>query len=283
MSSTTMMPRIRRLSGFANRRSSMSSFVTIAEDEMPTAPAITSASGVPHPSAKPERQAAADVQQQVHRADPEQLAPARDEVVEARTRDPGGTAAGSGRARPAARGRAGSLTRATPGVFGPKMTPAAMKNGIVGRPMRRPSAGEQPAARNAPPTATSVSPMVSRRTTWRRNAARSSRRPITTSRSPAGARSVGSGATIGTSSRQDGGDGHLRLTADLEFRDRLAGAGRVVVERDPVDEQTADHRLDLFDDGRLEVRAAEDGAERAGLRVGERRPTPAARRRRRAM
>ena len=44
MSSTTMMPRISRLSGLASRRSSMSSLVTIADDEMPTAPAMTSAS-----------------------------------------------------------------------------------------------------------------------------------------------------------------------------------------------------------------------------------------------
>ena len=55
MSSTTMIPRIIRLSGLASRRSSVSSFVTMADDEMPTAPAITNASAVPQPRDRPNR------------------------------------------------------------------------------------------------------------------------------------------------------------------------------------------------------------------------------------
>ncbi len=52
-SSTTTMPRIRRVSRLVSRCISTRILVTIADDEMPTAPASTSASGVPHPSAKP--------------------------------------------------------------------------------------------------------------------------------------------------------------------------------------------------------------------------------------
>ena len=48
-----MMPRISLVSGLARRRSSTSSFVTMALDEMPVAPAMTKASFVPQPSAKP--------------------------------------------------------------------------------------------------------------------------------------------------------------------------------------------------------------------------------------
>ena len=47
-------------------------------------------------------------------------------------------------------------------------------------------------------------------------------------------------------------------------------AGRALGQRDPVDEEVADDGLDLLDHRRLEVGAAEDRAEGAGLRVGER-------------
>jgi hypothetical protein len=53
MSSTTMMPRISRLSALARRRSSTRSLVTMAEEEIPTAPAMTRASLVPQPRAAP--------------------------------------------------------------------------------------------------------------------------------------------------------------------------------------------------------------------------------------
>jgi hypothetical protein len=52
-SSTTMMPRIRRVSELARRRSSINSLVAMADDEIPTMPAMTSASRLPHPRAKP--------------------------------------------------------------------------------------------------------------------------------------------------------------------------------------------------------------------------------------
>ena len=47
------MPRISRVSGLASRRSSTSSLVTMADDEMPVAPAMISASFAPQPIAKP--------------------------------------------------------------------------------------------------------------------------------------------------------------------------------------------------------------------------------------
>ncbi len=53
MSSTTMMPRIGRVSGLPMRPRSTRIFVTIADEEMPRTPARTSASDVPQPSAKP--------------------------------------------------------------------------------------------------------------------------------------------------------------------------------------------------------------------------------------
>ena len=49
-SSSTMIPRISRVSGLPRRRSSTRSFVTMALDEMPVAPAMTSASLLPTPT-----------------------------------------------------------------------------------------------------------------------------------------------------------------------------------------------------------------------------------------
>jgi hypothetical protein len=48
-----VIPRIILVSRLASRRSSTTSFVTIADDEIPTAPPITSASRDPHPSENP--------------------------------------------------------------------------------------------------------------------------------------------------------------------------------------------------------------------------------------
>ena len=58
-SSTTTMPRIRRVSRLVRRRISTRILVTIADDEMPTRPASTSASRVPQPSANPNASPAA--------------------------------------------------------------------------------------------------------------------------------------------------------------------------------------------------------------------------------
>jgi len=53
MSPTTVTPRIIGVSVLARRRSSMSSFVMIALEEVPVIPAITSASRAPHPTMSP--------------------------------------------------------------------------------------------------------------------------------------------------------------------------------------------------------------------------------------
>ncbi|OUE31022.1 hypothetical protein BFL35_07180 [Clavibacter michiganensis] len=53
MSSTTVTPRIMGVSSFASRFSSMRSFVTMALEEVAVIPAMTSASRVPQPRAKP--------------------------------------------------------------------------------------------------------------------------------------------------------------------------------------------------------------------------------------
>src|SRR5215204_2662802 len=82
MSSTTMMPRISRLSGLASRRSSTRSLVTIADDEMPTAPATTRASPVPRTSANPNASPPPTLSSQVDRPGREELVPAAHEVVE---------------------------------------------------------------------------------------------------------------------------------------------------------------------------------------------------------
>ena len=96
--------------------------------------------------------------------------------------------------------RAGSSTSAMPGVFGPKMTPASMKNGIVGSPTVRPSRARTPAARNAPPRATSWSPTSAHHVVHERAQvllAADHDEPI------AGAQHfVGSGATIGSDPRR---------------------------------------------------------------------------------
>ncbi len=52
-SSMTVTPRIIGVSSFASRRSSMSSFVTIALDEVAVMPAMMRASRVPQPSENP--------------------------------------------------------------------------------------------------------------------------------------------------------------------------------------------------------------------------------------
>ena len=56
--------------------------MTIADDEMPTAPAITSASRLPQPSAKPNADAGGDVEAEVDRSGEGQAAPARRELAE---------------------------------------------------------------------------------------------------------------------------------------------------------------------------------------------------------
>ena len=107
-------------------------------------------------------------------------------------------------------------------------------------------------------------------TTWRTKPRRSSCRPTTTSRSPACSTSIGSGATIGSEPR--------RIAATVIFvRRRISRSamlrptpGESSCERDPVDQQVADDGFDVLDDRGLEVRAREHGAQRAGLRVGER-------------
>ena len=71
-----MIPRISRVSGLPRRRSSTSSFVTMALDEMPVAPAMTSASLVPQPEREAEGQPGAHVEDEVEAGRGEQQATA---------------------------------------------------------------------------------------------------------------------------------------------------------------------------------------------------------------
>jgi hypothetical protein len=68
---------------------------------------------------------------------------------------------------------------------------------------------------------------------------------------------------------EDGDDRHAGPPADLQPGDRLARAPGAGFEGDPVDQQPADDRLDLLGDRRLEVGAAQDRPEGAGLEVGQ--------------
>ena len=107
-----------------------------------------------------------------------------------------------------------------PGVFGPKMMPASMKNGIVGSPMRRPSRARTPGgeerAAERDELVTHVTP-----TTWRTNA-RQVLLSADDDESIAGPQHLG---RFGRDDRlgvaQDRGDGHLRAAPDLELGDRL--------------------------------------------------------------
>src|SRR4029453_9201743 len=268
MSSTTMIPRIRRLSGLARRRSSTSSLVAIADDEMPTAPAMTNASRVPHPSAKPSASPPPTLS-------PRKTAPAASSLRPPPMRSSSENSSprwNSSRPSPSAASSSrssGSSTSTTPGVPGPNRMPATMKNGMVGSPMRRPRRASSPAARKAPPTATSVSP-----TGRSDNVLGEGGEVLTTPdhhQAIAGAQPLGG---LGGDDRAGvachGRHGHPRAAADLQLGDAPIGAGRIGAKRHPVDEDVTDHGLHLLDHGRREVGAAQHGAEGPGLAVGER-------------
>src|ERR671910_138826 len=167
----------------------------------------------------------------------------------------------------------GCSTRTMPGVAGPNTMPASMKNGIVGSPIFRPNRASRPAARNAPPTATSVSP------TGRPDHVTGERGqvlgPATDPEPVSGPQHLGGhGRDDRASVAGHGHDRHARAAPDLELGDAAVGTGRVGPQRHPVDEDVADHGIHLVDHGGREVGAAQHGAQRACLAVGqgERRP-----------
>ena len=292
-----MMPRIRPVSGLASRRSSTSSLVTIADDEMPTMPAITSVSRPPQPSAKPEARPEADVEHQVDAAGQQQLAPAGDQVVERRTPGPGGTAAGRARGWPAGRGRPGRSTSTGPGVCGPGEDAGGHEQGD-GRQAEAPAgAGQErrppgrrrrgrPAPAHLDAAASSPSAGAGHPATWLTKPARSSGRPMTTSRSPGVEHLGGLGRRRSTVvAPQDGDDGHAGVAGGPRGRRSSwptpGESVRMVTQSMSRPPTTAS--ICAGDRG-LEVGAGEDGAEPAGLVVGEgddRRRRATGRRRRR--
>ena len=190
MSSTTMIPRISRLSGLASRRSSIEQLgddgrrrdADRAGDDQRLAPCPSrgrSRTASPPPTLSSE----------VDGADAEQLPPPA-------TRSPSENSRprwNSSRIRPSVASSSrssGCSTRRARACWGRSRMPAAMKSGMVGRPMRRPTGPgpRRPAtprrgrrARHPPPSSDDVA----------EEAGRSSCRPTTTSgRRPAAPRSA---------------------------------------------------------------------------------------------
>ena len=95
-----------------------------------------------------------------------------------------------------------------------------MKNGIVGRPMRRPTRARSPAARNAPPSATSAFSIRSPTTGEERDEV------LGTADDDEAIAGLGALCRIGRDDRrvapQDRGDRHARAAADLEVGDGAA-------------------------------------------------------------
>ena len=119
------------------------SLVTIAVDDVPIIPAMTKISRVPQPSAQPSTRPAPKLSAMYEPpAQSRRRPPPRSSLMENSI-----PRWNSSRTSPSIASRwisSGSSSTTMPGVCGPKTIPATMKNGIVGRPRRRPSASEQP-------------------------------------------------------------------------------------------------------------------------------------------
>ena len=210
-----MIPRMSGVSRFPSRRSSVSSLVTIAEDEIATAPPTTSASRSPRPNARPERDAG-QPRSAARNTEPTIASAGRPRGGRAqRTRARGGTAASRARTWRAARGRPASRPKQIPGVCGPNAIPARTKSGIVGSSSPPPEPAEHAGEQRAPRRVRQR--RLHQPTTSARGPARSSGRPITMIRSPGSSRSCGSGAIDRLRPRaHERDDGHPRAVPDLQ-------------------------------------------------------------------
>ncbi len=237
-----MMPRMSRVSPLASRFSSTSSLVTIADDEMPTAPTMTKASRLPQPSAKPKASPAPTFEREVDASREDELAASFDELVD------------------------GELEPEVEEQEDEAEGGDELEVGGIGDEVESGSVGPEDDARDHEQRDRGQADTAGRRGRGRRRRAtkRRARRgfpwrqPITRSRKrgqvfgAAGHDELVSGANglvgfrrdhRGVVRADDRDDRHPRAATDLELRDRAFGRGRVRSHRRPVDEQATDRRL----------------------------------------
>ncbi len=248
-----MIPRISGVSRLPSRRSSVSSLVTIAELEIATAPAMTSASRSPHPNAKPSTTPASTFS-------PRNTTPAvasrrppasRSRTENSRPRWKSSITSPNVASSPSS---SGESTSEIPGVCGPERDAGEHEE----RDRREPDAAAEPAeqAGEEQRPAERDQRRFHQPATSATSPGRSSGRPITMIRSPALEPLVRLGRDDRLRARpHERDDRHPGPPPDLQLRDRAARRGRAVAQRHPVDEEPVDDRLDLLERRRLVERA----------------------------
>src|SRR6266498_1578036 len=163
---------------------------------------------------------------------------------------------------------AGFSTSTSPGVWGPVMMPAAMKNGMVASPLacRAWPAAPLPRRRLRERRArwTSPSPGHQVDESGEVRVAAHHYKPVARLQ-----HLVGVWGGHGLLAPHDGDHAESGLASDLQFGDRFSDGGGILRERDPVDDELTDDVLNLLDHCRFEEGAPEDHPDPPRLVVGE--------------